>query len=297
MVGGGWWVPFNGNSLYVAASTFRQVAVSNWSHPTHAKTTMRFLTPIALTLLGATSLGAQDYTAPRSANVPASRAQRIEVIARAGSLRIDGRNGARDVSVRGTARASSRSALEEIKLIAEERGGTIYIEADIPENRDWRDDDHQSLDLTIEVPSDLPINVQDGSGDLEIRNVGELELSDGSGEAVIEHVGGNLRMRDGSGSVHIADVRGDVSVTDGSGLLDIRDVEGGVEIGSKGSGELRVASVAKSVHVRSKGSGSVDVSHVGGDFVVERKASGDIQYSDVKGRVDVPERRAGRRRS
>jgi len=256
---------------------------------------MRFLTPIALIVIGAASASAQDYTAPRSATVPASRAQRIEVVARAGSLRIDGRNGARDVSVRGTARASSRAALEEVKLIAEQRGGTIYIEADIPENRDWRDDDNQSLDLTIEVPSDLPIDVKDGSGDLEIRNVGALELSDGSGEAVIEHVGGDLRVSDGSGTVHINDVRGDVSVTDGSGLLDIRDVEGGVEIGSKGSGELRITSVAKSVRVRAKGSGTVDVSHVGGDFVVERKASGDIQYSDVKGRVDVPERRHGRR--
>jgi hypothetical protein len=243
---------------------------------------MRLFSAFALSALGAASLGAQDYTAPRSATVPASRAQRIDVIARAGSLRIEGRNGARDVTVRGTARASSRSALDEVKLIAAERGGTIYIEADIPENRDWNDDDrHQALDLIIEVPSDLPIDVQDGSGDLEIRNVGALDLSDGSGEATVEHVGGNLRVKDGSGSVHITDVRGDVSITDGSGLLEIRDVDGGVEIGSKGSGPLRITSVAKSVHVRSKGSGTVDVSHVGGDFVVDRKASGEIQYADV----------------
>jgi hypothetical protein len=255
---------------------------------------MRLFSAFALSALGAASLGAQDYTAPRSATVPASRAQRIEVIARAGSLRIEGRNGARDVTVRGTARASSRSALEDVKLIAEERGGTIYIEADIPENHDWNDDDRQqSLDLTIEVPSDLPIDVQDGSGDLEIRNVGALDLSDGSGEAIVEHVGGTLRVKDGSGSLRITDVRGDVSVTDGSGLLEIRDVDGGVEIGSKGSGPLRITSVAKSVHVRSKGSGTVDVSHIGGDFVVDRKASGDIQYADVKGRVEVPERRRG----
>ena len=246
---------------------------------------MRLFSAFALSALGAASLGAQGYTAPRSATVPASRAQRIAVVARAGSLRIEGRNGARDVTVRGTARASSRSALEEVKLIAEERGGTIYIEADIPENHDWNDDDRQqSLDLTIEVPSDLPIDVQDGSGDLEIRNVGALDLSDGSGEAIVEHVGGNLRAIDGSGSLRI---------TDGSGLLEIRDIDGGVEIGGKGSGPLRITSVAKSVHVRSKGSGTVDVSHVGGDFVVDRKASGEIQYADVKGRVEVPERRRG----
>jgi len=94
------------------------------------------LVVICLTALGAQALGAQDYTAPRSATVPVSDARRIEVIGRAGSLRIDGRGRARDVTVRGTARASSRRALEEIKLIAEERDGTIYIEADIPEHHD-----------------------------------------------------------------------------------------------------------------------------------------------------------------
>ena len=259
---------------------------------------MRSLTLIVLSTLGATSLSAQDYTAPRNATVPASRAERIEVVARAGSLRIDGRNGARNVTVRGTARASSRSALEEVRLIAEQRGSTIYIEAAIPEHRDWSDDDErQSLDLTIEVPSDLPLSVGDGSGDLEIRNVGALDLSDGSGDATLEHIGGNLRLNDGSGAVHITDVRGDVTVNDGSGTLEIRDVEGGVEIASKGSGTLRITSVAKSVHVRSKGSGSVDVNHIGGDFVVERKASGSIDYADVKGRVEIPERRRGSWRS
>ena len=111
------------------------------------------------------SLSGQEYRAPRSATVPASSARRIEVIARAGSLRIDGRSRARDVTVRGTARASSRGALEEIKLIAEERNGTIYIEADIPEHHDWNDDDdRQALDLIIEVPADLPLDVEDGSG-------------------------------------------------------------------------------------------------------------------------------------
>jgi hypothetical protein len=250
---------------------------------------MRVAALVPLILIPA-SLEAQDFTAPRNATVPVSNARRIEVIARAGTLRIDGRSGTRDVTVRGTARASNRRALDEVQLIAEERDGTIHIEADIPENRDW-DDDHQSLDLTITVPRDLPIEVSDGSGELEIQNVGPLVLRDGSGEATIEHVGGNLRVKDGSGSLHIVDVNGDVDVTDGSGELEIRDVRGGVEIAGKGSGSLRITNVDRSVHIGSKGSGSVDVNHVGGDFVVERKSSGDIDYSDVKGKVDLPERR------
>ena len=258
---------------------------------------MRLLTSTLMTLCAA-PLCAQGYSAPRNATVPVSRAERVTVIGRAGSLRIEGRSGAREVTVRGTARASSRTALDAVRLIAEERRGTIYIEADIPEHHGWNDDDdEQSLDLVIELPRDLPLDVEDGSGDLEIRDVGPLELSDGSGEATIEHVGGNLRVKDGSGELHIVDVKGDVEVTDGSGELEIRDVDGGVEIGQKGSGTLRITSVAKSVRVRAKGSGSVDVSHVGGDFIVDEIATGNVEYSDVKGRVDVPERRRRRGRT
>jgi hypothetical protein len=251
--------------------------------------------PLALVAILPGALLAQDYTAPRTATVPARGAQRIEVIGRAGSLRIDGRAGATEVTVRGTARASSRARLEEVRLIAEVKNGTIYVEADIPEH-DWQgwDDSYQALDLTIEVPAQLPIDVEDGSGDLEIRNVGDLDVRDGSGEMIIEHVAGRLRVKDGSGSVRITDVRGDVDASDGSGDLEIRDVQGGVDVDRKGSGELRVANVTKSVHVGSKGSGTVDVSRVGGDFVVDQKARGDIEYADVKGRVDIP--RTERRR-
>lgn len=252
---------------------------------------------LALALVPLLALRAQEVTAPRTATVPAAGAQRIEVIGRAGWLRIEGKSGLSEVRVRGTARASSRARLEEIRLIAEVKSGVIYVEADIPEHRGgWRDDDdyYQALDLAIEVPSQLPLDVEDGSGDIEIRNVGALELQDGSGEVIVEHVGGRLRVKDGSGEVRITDVKGDVDVDDGSGELEIRDVQGAVDVGSKGSGELRITDVAKSVHVGSKGSGTVDVSRIGGDFIVDHKARGDIEYSDVKGKVDVP--RTDRRR-
>jgi hypothetical protein len=250
----------------------------------------RFFSAAALLAGGAPTVAAQDFTAPRTATVPAAGIRRIDVLGRAGSLRIDGRAGLTEVRIRGTARASSRSLLDEIKLVAEVKDGVIYIEADIPDHDwSWRDG-QQGLDLTIEVPNELPLEVEDGSGELEIRNVGALELRDGSGEATVEHVGGKLRVRDGSGELTITDVKGDVEVTDGSGTLEIRDVQGGVDVDTKGSGEVRVTNVTKSVHIGSKGSGTLDVAHVGGDFIVDRKASGSIDYADVKGRVDVPTR-------
>lgn len=60
-----------------------------------------------------------NYTSPRDANVDARGAKTIEVRAGAGSLRIEGRTDISQVQVRGTARASSRNRLQDIKLIAE----------------------------------------------------------------------------------------------------------------------------------------------------------------------------------
>ena len=62
------------------------------------------------------------YTAPRNAVVDAAGAKGIEVEAAAGSLRVEGKPGLRQVRVTGTARASSQQLLNDINLIAERRG-------------------------------------------------------------------------------------------------------------------------------------------------------------------------------
>ena len=253
-------------------------------------------------LVLASDLGAQrgEVTAQRAGQANAAGARTARIEARAGSLRITGRDGLTEVRASGTARASSRSLLEQIRLTVERRGEVAYVVVETPELRgSWSDDDdeHASLDLVVEVPKALALDVEDRSGELEIRGVGPLDLVDNSGDATIEGVGGRLRVRDGSGELRIRDVRGDVTLEDGSGGIHLNTIRGSVTVERDGSGELEADDVTGSIRIDSKGSGSVDVAHVGGDFVVSRKGTGSIEHRDVKGRVDVPERdRRGRRR-
>ena len=220
-----------------------------------------------------------DYTAPRQASASTAGARRILVAAGAGSLRIEGKRGLTEVRARGTAYASSRSLLEEIKLTAVRRGDVVEVRTEIPERHERQWDDYQAgIDLVVEVPDSLALDVEDGSGGLEIRNVGRLDVRDGSGEMIIEHVGGALTIRDGSGTIRVDDVRG------------------AVEIPSDGSGSIEISRVAGSVHVDSKGSGSIDVDDVAGSFTVDNKGSGGVNYRNVKGAVQVPERRRHGRR-
>ena len=241
---------------------------------------MRFpLATLALAVALPASVSAQDYDAPRNATVNASGATLLRIDARAGMLRVTGRAGITEVRVRGTARASSRDLLEDIKLEATRNGNEVTVRALIPEFRDsgWHND-HALLDLVIETPATLPLDIDDTSGDM-----------------TIESVAAKIRIEDNSGNIRVRDAGGDVWISDSSGGIDVSGVKGSVDIDEDSSGEIEIYDVTGSVHVGRDSSGSIDVSRVGGDFVVERDGSGSIEYDGVKGKVDIPQKDRHRR--
>jgi len=260
----------------------------------------RTILPLAALILAAPA-GAQwgrgDYvTAPRNATVSAAGARLVRIRARAGELRVTGVDGLAEARVKGQARASEKEDLEDIKLRAERRGDVVEIEVDIPDVHgvSWGDR-YRGLDLEIEVPRSVALDVDDSSGDAEFRHVGALDLDDSSGEIVIRDASGNVRVEDSSGGIDIEGVRGDVELRDSSGEIEVRDVTGRVTVDDDGSGSIFASKVGGTVHVREDGSGDIEVADVGGDFVVDHDGSGDIRHRDVKGEVRVPESRAERR--
>lgn len=243
--------------------------------------------PLAAVLVAVipAAIHAQDYDAPRNATVSASGATLLKIDARAGLLRVTGRTDITEVRVKGTARASRKGLLDDIKLEATRSGSEVVVRVIMPEYQDggWNDGWNNSsavLDLVIETPATLPVDIEDTSGDM-----------------TVETVSAKVRIDDNSGNIRIRDT-GDLTISDNSGGIDIRGVKGSVNIEEDSSGEIEVYDVTGSVRVGRDSSGSIDVSRVGGDFVVERDGSGGIEYDDVKGKVDIPSRdryRRGRR--
>lgn len=249
-------------------------------------------------LIGSTAHAqwSSPYTAPRNAVVDAAGAKSIEVEASAGTLRVEGKAGLRQVQVTGTARSSSQQFLTRIKLIAERRGDVVFIKADFPDS-DWnRGDDSGALDLVIEVPQGINAEIGDGSGDAKILNVGSVDASDGSGSISVIGAAGSVRITDGSGDLTIENVGGDVKVNDGSGDINVRNVTGSFTVDSDGSGGIYATDVRGSVVVQNDGSGSIEVNKVGKDFRVESKGSGSINYAGVSGQINIPERHRDRYR-
>ena len=182
---------------------------------------------------------------------PYTRLESIEILATSGELEVRGGKNDGVVVVTGRACTDEKENLDSVQIIMQRIDNRLQIIADVPyrEDDEWR---VGSLDLEIDLPSNLPITVSDSSGNLTIRGVASLELSDSSGDIDI----------DGAESVTIDQ--------DTSGNINIRNVRTNVSIGTDSSGAIRV-------------------NGVGGDFTVAQDTSGGIKIRDVAGAIHVPE--------
>jgi hypothetical protein len=238
------------------------------------------------------------FEASRDATLAATASETLQLIARSGSLRVEGRPGATEVRVRGRACASSEDLLEQLRLHTDRGGSAVRVEvAEIDSDWNWRDGRNQyaRMDLVIEVPAGMAADIEDGSGSMVLRGLGNLRVEDGSGDIEIEDIDGDIRVDDGSGDVRLTRIRGDVEVDDGSGSVDIRDVTGSVLL-DDGSGSVTIAGVGGSVRIPDDGTGDLDVRDVRGDLIVGDKGNGNVRHANIDGRVDVPVRERRRRR-
>ena len=242
-------------------------------------------------------------------NLPLRGASSLAVIARAGQLEITGVAGIKNAEINGRACASNKAWLDEINLFAEQ-GDSATIEALVPDvhSEGWNwNDRYAYLDLTIRVPATLALEVRDSSGDIRMENVGSLDLTDSSGEVVIEGTNGAVSIRDSSGDLELSDIGGSLEIQDSSGEIEVAGVDGDFTVladssGSifaerisgearivrDGSGDIRLANVARDAIVERDSSGGIMVNDVEGDFVVGRDGGGGIKYRDVSGQIDIP---------
>jgi len=234
-----------------------------------------------------------EHRAHRAAQLDMAGVSHVIVIAKAGSLRVEGRDGATTVVASGEACSSDEDLLRDIKLTATRSGSTATIEVHIPSVDGWNlfGGSNAALDLTVTLPSNVPVDINDTSGAMTVVNVGRCSIDDTSGEIDVRRVHGDLTIRDTSGAIIVEDVAGNVHIPrDTSGAIEVRRVAGGVAIDEDSSGGITISDVKRSVYIGHKGSGSIYVSDVGGDFTVDHKGSGGIDYTRVAGHVNIPER-------
>jgi hypothetical protein len=123
---------------------------------------------------------------------------------------------------------------------------------------------YMQVNLTIKIPVNMNLKINDGSGLTEIKNVtGNIYIDDGSGKLSVENIKGDVEIDDGSGKISVADITGNVIINDGAGEAKITGIEGSVKV-RDGSGSIYIDKVSKDVTITESGSGGLTIRNVDG---------------------------------
>jgi len=217
----------------------------------------------------------------------------LAISAAAGELEIVGIKGSWQAVIHGKACASNESWLE-VSDITTKQGNQAQIAVVLPDtDGSWSltGNSYARIDLSIEVPRDLALEIWDSSGDMFLESTAGVKIQDSSGDIEIENAGGDISIRDSSGDIEIIEATGDLIIeSDSSGDIYASHIKGGVLIKQDSSGDIRISHVSEHVVVERDSSGDISASDVGGDFRVLKDGSGGISSKNIEGEVDIPEK-------
>lgn len=167
--------------------------------------------------------------------------------------------------IRGRACASDAGLLDAIRLDARRSGPEVVVEA-MQREQGWvlTGNRYAYLDVVIEVPARMAAEIFDGSGNIELSDLGAVDLTDGSGEITGNDLHGSVRIHDGSGNITLTDLASEVEIHDGSGSIELRNVGGMIDV-TDGSGEVEIRAARNSVRIKD-GSGRIGIDDVAGDL-------------------------------
>ncbi len=173
-----------------------------------------------------------------------------------------------------------------VHLKLEKQKNKALLISDIPEFS--LDELEARINLMIEVPLEIDVNITDGSGAIRIQNiVGNVTIDDDSGKIQVENISGKVIVNDASGKIDIEDIRGSVRVRDGSGPIQIDHIIGDVYV-RDGSGDMTILHVDGNVTV-SDDSGDIDISDVSKAVFISAAGSGELNIERVRGKITTRE--------
>ena len=247
---------------------------------------------LATTLLGVSLSGCivvakpsyADWHQQKELSLSSHQLDALVVEAGAGKLNIKGQNGLDEITVIADI-YTSKSAQQDYELTLEQRGSRAYLVAKNESTSGFWVGDSPKIDVVVHVPSQLKLDIDDGSGRIKIDGIEQnIEINDGSGDISISNVTGNISIEDGSGDLFIEQVAGNLTIEDGSGSMVIKSITGDANL-EDGSGDLQVRDITGAVTI-DDGSGDIEVKNAG-DLNVLESGSGELQISGIIGTTKI----------
>jgi DUF4097 and DUF4098 domain-containing protein YvlB len=235
---------------------------------------MRLTAFIGLALILA-GVALADYSETRTMELTADGIDKLKIDCGAGYLEVEGleNTGKIVVEARIVVENMSTSRAEgyiedNLVLSLEKQGHHAELESHFEESKSFFGNifSHGSrlINLTVKVPKNMALSIDDGSGSISIQNIaGDVNVDDGSGEIEITDITGDVEIDDGSGEISIVNVTGNVEISDGSGEIDIKRIDGDVVV-RDGSGDILINGVTHDVDIADDGSGDCRIRNVDG---------------------------------
>jgi len=253
---------------------------------------MRHLIVVALLFAPMSAFASShcNFSAPRNlqADLTGVRAVRIEVNSH--DLHLKGVVGTPGLNASGRACASDQSALDGLQITQRREGDQLLLELGGNSHSSFKllGSSYTYLEITMQLPPNVPVTVNVGSGDADVTGLQQLQGQVGSGDLTVSQLTGKFGASVGSGDINASDIGSLDLGSVGSGDFNARGIKGDARIGSIGSGDVDLRDVGGNVHADTLGSGDLKVGNVAGDFSLGAKGSGDVSHSGVKGKLSVP---------
>lgn len=223
-----------------------------------------------------------DVELNETKTLSATNVNKLVVDAGAGKLDITGDDTISEIQVEAYIVTSNDISY---RLDLTKTGSTAYLVAEHDSYSGYWVGSSPKIDLTVKVPINMSLEVEDGSGEITIANInGDAVVDDGSGDITITDLKGRLSIDDGSGDMELTNIGGPIDIEDGSGSIYVTKVSGDLQI-EDGSGDLYASIIAGKVTV-DDGSGDIEVVSAGGFNLIE-SGSGGLKIKDIKGMVNI----------
>jgi len=253
---------------------------------------MRRTFALALLLLPLTVAVADEckYQAPRNLDLDLTGVRGVQIQIHSYDLHLTGNGSAKNLELTGRACASTQELLSKLEVTQRREGDQLIIDTGTKSGFSLNlfGVSYAYLDLQLQLPANMPVTLDVGSGDVHASGLQQLTGRVGSGDLKVNDITGQLSASVGSGDVEISNIGSLDLGAVGSGDFKAENIHGNARIGSIGSGDVELRQVSGNVRVDTLGSGDLTVKDVSGDFSVGAKGSGDVNHSGVGGKVSVP---------
>ncbi len=125
------------------------------------------------------------------------------------------------------------------------------------------------------------VNLNSGSGDVELEEIASGDVKAGSGDVEVDSVAESIKVKTGSGDVSVGSIGGSGDIIAGSGDVVVGDLTDAIKV-KTGSGDIVIKGGGERVDLMA-GSGDLLLKRVSRGEVFAKTGSGDVSIGIVRG--------------